>query len=234
MNKEQLDDIVFDALFRQAFIDEFEEEIDSIKSDGAAYMCGPSHKFQKKMKKLFKKDDRKTLIKNFVVHVKKAAVILFIILGGVFATLLINEDIQATVNKVIIEMYEKFNSIIFGGEKSDFEEKDWVLNYIPQNYTIKNHEKLGNITNIVYENSQGNKIRFSYIPEKNSTNISIDNENHKMEKGKILNEDAYFLTANTNKFDNGIIWNKDGYVFDLWGKNDIDELKKIAESVSKK
>ena len=234
MNKKQLYDIVFDALFRQAFIDEFEEEINSIKSEGATYMCEPSHKFQKEMKKLFERDNRKTLIKNFVVRVKKVAVILFIILGGVFATLLINKDVQATVNKVIIEMYEKFNSIIFGGEKSDFEEKDWVLNYIPQNYTIKNHEKLGNITNMVYENSKGNKIRFSYIPEKNSTNISIDNENHEMEKRKILNKEAYFLIAKTNKFDNGIVWNKDGYVFELWGKNTIDELRKIAESVSKK
>lgn len=234
MNKKQLDDIVFDELFRQAFIDNFEEEINLIKAEGEALMCKPSQKFQKEMKKLFEKDDRKAFIKKFIVHVKKAASILLIILGGLFAALLINKEVQATINKVIIEMYEKFNSIIFKGEELDFKEKDWILNYIPQNYTIKSYEKLGNSINIVYENPQGNKIRFSYTPEKNSTNISIDNENHKMEKRRILNENASFLTAKTNKFDNGIIWNRDRYVFELWGKNDIDELKKIAESLSKK
>jgi hypothetical protein len=234
MNKKQLNDTVFEALFRQAFIDEFEEEINSIQSEGTAFMCEPSPEFQMRMKKLFEDDNRRTLIKKLIVYTKKIAVILFIILGCTFATLLLNKEVQATVNKVIIEIYEKFNSIILQGKKSDFEEKDWFINYILQDYTIKKHERLGNLTNIICENSQGNKIRFSYIPEKNSTNISIDNENHKMEKGKILNEDAYFLTAKTNKFDNGVIWNKDGYVFELWGKNDIDELKKIAESVSKK
>jgi hypothetical protein len=234
MNKKQINDVVFEALFRQAFIDEFEEEISSIQSEGLAYMCEPSPEFQMRMKKLFENDNRKTLIKNFIIHTKKVAVILFIILGCTFATLLLNKEVQATVNKVIIEIYEKFNSIIFQGEQLSLEEKDWTLNYLPKGYALKKYEKLGNVINIEYEDVQGNKIRFSYRPERNSTNISVDNENHEMKEIKILNEKAYLLTAKDNKFDNGIIWNTEKYRFELWGTITIDELKSMAESITKK
>ncbi len=234
MNKKQLNDTVFEALFRQAFIDEFEEEINSIQSEGTAFMCEPSPEFQMRMKKIFEDDNKRTLIKKLIIYTKKIAAILFIILGCTFATLLLNKEVQATVNKIIIEIYEKFNSIIFQGKQLSFEEKDWILNYLPKEYTIKKYEKLGNVIYVEYGDVQENKIRFSYRPGRNSTNISVDNENHEMKEIKILNEKAYLLIAKNNKFDNGIIWNIEGYRFELWGKVAKDELNRIAESITKK
>ena len=104
MNKKQLNDIVFEALFQQAVIDELEEEIDSIQLEELNDMYIPSPEFRLKMKKLFKKDNKKTLIRSLLTYTKKAAVIIFVFLGCLFTTLLLNKEVQATVNKIIIEI----------------------------------------------------------------------------------------------------------------------------------
>lgn len=234
MDKKQLDDIVFEALFRQAVIDGFEEEINAIQLEAMNNEYTPSPKFKMRIEKLFKADDRKTFIRKFIFYTKKVASILFIALGLIFSMLLFNKKVQATVNKVIIEIYEKFNSIIFRGEQSSFEEKEWILNYIPEGYILKEHKNLKNITNIKYKNAHGNEIILTYRLEINNTSISVDNENHEMKEIRILNKKAFLMIAKNDSFDNGIMWNMEGYRFELWGSNTIDELEKMAESISKK
>ncbi|MBU5255267.1 DUF4367 domain-containing protein [Tissierella praeacuta] len=105
------------------------------------------------------------------------------------------------------------------------------MNYLPKGYVLKNFEMLGNITNIEFINNQGDKIRFSYRPEESITNISVDNENHEIDRCIILENEAFSISSVNDQFDNGVIWNTKGHTFDLWGKLPIDELKKIAESI---
>ena len=47
-----------------------------------------------------------------------------------------------------------------------------------------------------------------------------------------MDKEAFSITAVNDKFDNGVIWNMEDYTFDLWGKVPVDELKKVAESIS--
>ena len=58
------------------------------------------------------------------------------------------------------------------------------------------------------------------------------NENHEINSYVILDKEAFSITAVNDKFDNGVIWNMEGHTFDLWGKVPVDELKKVAESIS--
>lgn len=99
-------------------------------------------------------------------------------------------------------------------------------------YAQKNYEVLGRITNIEFTNNEGGKIRLSYRSEDNITNISVDNENHEIDSCVILENEAFSISAVDDEFYNGVIWNMDGHTFDLWGKIPVDELKKIAESIS--
>lgn len=84
----------------------------------------------------------------------------------------------------------------------------------------------------MYINEQGDKIRFSYGAEGSITNISVDNGNDEIDSCVILDNEAFFITAIDDEFDNGIIWNANGHTFDLWGEIPLDELKKVAESLS--
>lgn len=233
MNKAQMDDVVFEALFRQAVIDDFNEEIAPISAnEQLANIFTFSPEFEMRMKKLFKKDRRRSLLKNTMLYSRRVASVLIIILGLLFGTLLFNTEVRATIGKVLLEWYEKFTSFTFNNGDFTDEKKDWRLNYLPEGYTLKNYEILGPVTNIEFINEQGDKIRFSYRPEGSITNISVDNENHKIDRCEILNNDAYCISAVDDKFDNGVIWNMEEYTFDLWGKISEEELKKVAESIS--
>lgn len=235
MNKLKVDDMVFEALFRQVVIDDFNEEIDSIPTNeqlSKIYLFSPG--FEIKMKRLFIKDRMRTFIKATMLYGRKVALIFTIVLGLLFGTLLFNTEVQATVGKVLTEWYENFTSFTFREDTTINEKKDWILNYLAKGYIEKNHEVLGNITNIEFVNSQDNKIRFSYRSEGSITNISVDNENHEIDSCIILGNEAFTIEAVNDGFDNGLIWNMDGHTFDLWGKVSIDELKEMAESISEK
>jgi len=235
MNKNQVNDVVFEALFRHAVIDDFNEEIDSIPTkEQLTKIYSFSPEFEIRMKKLFIKDRRKSLFKNTMLYSRRVASVLIIVLGLLFGTLLFNTEVRAAVGKVLVEWYEKFTSFTFNDDEVIGEKKDWTLNYLPEGYTLKNYEVLGRITNIEFANNQGDKIRFSYRLEEGITNISVDNENHEISSYVILDKEAFSITAINDKFDNGIIWNMDDHTFDLWGKMPVDELKKVAESISEK
>lgn len=233
MNKDQVNDVVFEALFRQAVIDDFNEEIGSIPTnEQLAVIYSFSSEFEMRMKKLFVKDRRRSFVKTAMYFSRRVASILIIVLGLLFGTLLFNTEVRATVGKILVEWYEKFTSFIFIDDEVINEKKDWTLKYLPEGYVQENHEILGSITNIEFINNKGDKIRFSYRPENSITNISVDNENHEIDSCIILNNEAFSITAVDDRFDNGIIWNMDGHTFNLWGKISINELKKIAESIS--
>jgi len=232
MNNKQVNDMVFEALFRQVIIDDFNKDIDSLPTnDQLAKTYSFSPEFEIRMKKLLTKDRRQSFIKATILYSRRVASILIIVLGLMFSTLLFNTEVRAAVGKVLVEWYEKFTSFTFRDDEIINEKKDWNINYLPEGYVEENYEVLGKITNIEFKNNQGEKIRFSYRPEDSITNISVDNENHEIDNCTILNNEAFCITATDDEFDNGLIWNMEGHTFNLWGKISMDELKKIAEAI---
>ncbi len=92
-------------------------------------------------------------------------------------------------------------------------------------------EKLGRIANIEYVSDQDITIYFLYGSEGISTNISVDNENHRLESDTINGHEAYIVEATNSVFENGVIWSMEGYTFSIWSKLPIDELIKVAQSI---
>lgn len=69
MNKDQVNDVIFEALFRQAVIDDFNEKIDSIPTnEQLAEIYSFSWEFEMRMKKLFVKDHRRKFLKNAMLY----------------------------------------------------------------------------------------------------------------------------------------------------------------------
>lgn len=235
MNKDQVNDVVFEALFRQAVIDDFNEEINSIPTnEQLAKKYSFSPKFEMRMKKLFTKNRRKSLTKAFILYSRKVASIFIIVLGLLFGTLLFNTEVRAAVGKVLVEWYEKFTSFTFRDDEIIGEKKEWTLGYLPEGYVQESYEVLGRVTSMEFTNTKGDKIRFYYGPEESITNISVDNENHEINSSVILNNEAFSISAIDEGFDNGIVWNMEGHTFNLWGRIQMDELKKVAENTLEK
>ncbi len=229
----KIDDSVFEALFRQAIIDEYNEEIDSIPpKEELIKIITFSAKFELKMKKLFAREKRRGYLKKALTYSKRVAAVFVITTTLIFGILLFSPEVRAAVKNTVVEWYDKFTSFIFQGEASDTNKKmEWQPEYLPTGYYENFVEKLGKSTNIEYADPQGNIVYLSYRPEENDTNISVDNENHEIESGTINGQEAYIVKATSEEFENGVIWSMEGYTLNLWSKLSVDELIKIAQSI---
>ncbi len=221
-------------MFRQAIIDDYNEEIDSIPTnDKLMEKLSFSPEFEFRMNKLFAKERRRELFNRFLFYSKQVAAMFIVTIAVVFSLLLINPEVRAAVKSTVIEWRDKFTSIIFQSNKSSNmnDEKEWQLEYLPIGYQQDKIENLGMITNIEYVNEQGQVIYFSYRPDGVNSSISIDNENHKIESIKIKGIAAYIARATDDDYENGVIWTMEGYTFNLWSQLPMEELIKIVESI---
>lgn len=227
MSQYPIDDVIFEALFQQAVEDNFNEEINELSSyEQLAYRYPFSQEFEVRMKKLLKKECRLSILKKFVYYSEKAAFICMLIFSLLFGTLLFFQEVRVLLKKTVIEWYDKFTTFIFDNDDAVIENKDWSLSCIPDGYVEGHSTVIGRITNIEYKNNVNGVIKFSYILDIGTTNISINNENHKIEKYLILGNEGFLVIATDEDFDSGIIWCMEGYSFSLWGKLHNDELKK--------
>lgn len=235
MDIKQMNDNVFEALFRQAIMDEYNEEIESIpQKEELANRISLSSEFELRMKKLLSLDRRKSFLKKAIYYGKRVAAIFLFAVTILFLALLTNPGVRAAIKHTIIEWYDKYTAIIFEGQKNNDDNdtiKEFKPGYLPEGYNEVLAEKLGEITEIEYANGLDGVIYMSYWPETHSNNISIDNENHIIESGTINGHEAYIAKATDDDFYNGIIWTMKGYRFSIWSKQPIDELVKIIESI---
>lgn len=233
MDVKQIDDHIFEALFRQAVIDEYTEEIDSIPSKSELMKkISFSMEFELRMKKLLVREQRKESLEKFIRFGKRAAAVFVVLTSILFCTMLLNYEVRAAVKNTIVEWYDKFTSFIFQAETSDADkQKEWRPKYLPPGYNEISIEMLGKVTNIEYFNNEGDVIHFSYKPQGN-VNISIDNENHTIEINTVNGYEAYTAESEEDGFENGIIWSMDEYTFSIWSKLPLENIIEIAESVS--
>jgi len=235
MNARESNDVIFEALFRQAVIDDFYEEIDSTPSNeelAKIYKFTPE--FEIRMKKLISRELRKTYIVKTLIYARKAASIILIIITLLFGVLLINPEVRAVIVKTIVEWHDKFTSITFNTEISEVQSKKWSPEYLPDGFALNSEEIIGPMISDIYSNENGDSIYFSYLQVNGPTHFSIDNENHKINKTTINENEAFLAEASSEIYDNGIVWVANNYTFEIWSKLPINELVKIAKSVSEK
>lgn len=226
---------ILEALFRQAIIDDYKEEIEKIPDKKELMkIISLSPEFELRMNKLFARDRRRDIFIKVVHYSKRVAVVIILAVTILSIILLANTQVRASVKNAIVEWYEKYTSIIFKGKESSDTDtlKEFKLEYIPEGYTESWIVEQGNIIDIEYENNIGDTIYISYWPDSYSSNISIDNENHIIESKTIKGYKAYFAEATNDDFENGIVCIMEGYRFNIWSKLPIKELIKIVESAT--
>jgi hypothetical protein len=229
-------DPVFEALFRQAVIDKYDDEINSLPSNeelAKLYPFSPS--FDLRMKRVIARYRRKDIFQKISKNMQRVAVILLIVSTVFFGMLLTNPEVRAAVGNVIVGWYEQFTSITFTRTEPNVENAERIgLNpeYVPDGYFMLTSENIVDMTFTLFSNEYGNQIRFIYRPGYAATNISIDNENHVIENHQMNGADAFIAIATDTDFDNGIVFVFENHVVEIWGTVHIDELMKMAESLT--
>lgn len=109
MNREKTGDMVFEALIKQAVIDNFFDELLSIASDketGRKYIYSEIH--EKRMKRVFAGDNLKTSLKVTSMWIKRIAAIFILIAALSFGVLMTIPEIRAAAYEIFAEWLRRY------------------------------------------------------------------------------------------------------------------------------
>jgi len=133
MDNERIDDAEFEALFRQAVVKRFDDELDSIPSnEELAKTLSFSPQFEHKMQKLFARDKRREFFKPVRRFTRIAAVVLMVLVSISFAALVVSPELRAAVGRVIVRWFDTHTEITFTGDGGSDRNKSFHLGFLPE------------------------------------------------------------------------------------------------------
>lgn len=232
MSSRESESALFDAVFAQAVIKSFDDELagipprqelEKIYSFSAAHIA--------KMKKLFDQDKRKDTIRKIEKWGRSAAAVIVIAVALFFGVLLTSPQVRAAVSDVIVEWYEKFTSFTSGShEQTKVDTIEWRPTYLPDGFSEPEVLQTGGINELCFYNTEGQDITLLYF--KSTDAVAVNNEGVTYST-VTANDVVYHLFESQEEGTrSSVVWDKDGYRFTILSEYPIAELQKMAVSVS--
>jgi len=230
MISSQVNNNVYEALFRQAVIDNFNQQLDSFTLDDypeEQYTYSPEH--EKRMNALFTKEEREDKLRAAVKWSRRAAAVILIAISVLFGSLILVPEVRAAVIRTVIEWYDQFAR--FPSAPTDIEKTNLEPAYIPDGFweDFRDGNELTDI--IFYTNGDGIDIIFH--SSLTSAQTSVNNEGYDYEVRQINGIDYHVFTGVEIGKGNFIVWEADGQRYSIGSLISIDELQKMALSVGK-
>lgn len=168
-----------------------------------------------------------------LLYVKRAiaACLCTVIIG--FCGCMFNQEIRAAVFEFIIEIYDKYFSISDNRTvEIDKPMEHRVPQYIPEGYEVAKSNLFTYTTIIDYQDSEKNLLKYrQYYNEEFVENLDIED----MIVMDVQVGDCYgklCKSNNPNKKSKVLYWTDENRVYCLIGEISIEELLKMAESIS--
>jgi len=229
MNNNYVKDSVFDALFNQAIIDNFYDDLDSFKQEtelSVPYTFSPEH--EKRMSVLFSGEKRKKRFNTVLTWSKRIAAAFVITLAVLFSGLMFVPEVRATIIDIALEWYEGYVRLPTGSGEGKISQLESA--YIPdgfwEDYRNETHEG----TTIIYNNKNSNIILFHISLTSSHLSVNTDGVTYET----IQNESRMYhvFTAYKSGSRNTVIWEYDGNRYYISSIISIDELLLMAASVN--
>jgi len=228
---------ISEALLRRAVIQDHENELAAIPPEDELrkmYTFSPQH--EARMKTLFQKEKRRENKIVIFTALRRAAVVVAVIGSLLLGLLLSNSEVRAKVWTVMREWFEGFtrysyNQEYFGDYDYDIE---WTFDYLPDGYAEREKLDMGpSAAAIFYTDADGNEITFQYSPA-HEISFGISNEHTTFESIVYNGLEYDVYTAISDEYPSRIIWVMDNYAMNLTGYVEVDELLRMAQSVTPK
>lgn len=221
-------DLEFEKLLKQAITRELKREINTASTEEFS----PSLNFQKQMKKLFKKDKRDNFYKNFIRYSKRAAMYILIIMGLFTALFIVSEDVRANV-EIIIEWFEDHIGFQFAPKDLDMQREEFDLKRIPDQYEVILKDDLGAVKLYDLFHKNGHNLRLDITPTSASHGMSIYNIEVEVEVIKLSGNEVMVLIGQGEVEGGMVIWEMDGYRFQIDGAVPMKTLIDLARKIIK-
>lgn len=225
-------DSLFEAMFRQAVVDNFEEELAAIPSKSEIRKQYSSLvELDIKMAKLFARERIKVRLRVFAKVAERVAacfLIAVLLAGAVIATV---PQARAAFMRVVIEWTEKYTKFTAEGDGIHTAMPQWTLGYLPDGYVEIERLETEQLLEIYYQNDAGGFLAFGAMSQSGS--LLVNNEGVQYHQQVIEGVVYHLFEAETIDNFSQVVWDAHGYRFNVNGSLSVDELLTIAESVIK-
>ena len=155
-------------------------------------------------------------------------------LGAVVATV---PQARAWVEKMLIQIFEQYDIIhILPGDEEPVEDSGyWLPQWLPEGFELAEEYDLGDGWRLIFTGETDAYITLTIYPVQEGAGFNIDNEHSTPEDITINGRSAYLRRSNTPDDFSYVIWTNsvDTVAFRLSGAWDVDELIRMAESVTR-
>ncbi len=234
MQKDNIDDKLFDAVLKIAAEEAVKQEMENMPSDeelNAQYE--PSHNLDKRIKKMIAQYYFKGRVAKWRKTALKIAIgaAIFIIVSS---TMLLS--VEATRNYIFnaVIKWQEDHFLIENKDDENVDAKSSIFRptYLPKGFKEISINTVGKLTRIIYQNEEGIEISLKQYPSKTSK-TAVDNENKKFIIIKINGKEAYLCESMDIEKESILIWELNGIVFNISSEIGVEELILIAESIKK-
>ena len=170
--------------------------------------------FEKKIKKIIKKEKRGLFLNKICLYTKKIAVVFIAFLISLFTITMSVEALRVKLFDMVKEVYEKFTIYKFKIDENDNKKVNFLekksINYLPNGFEEVERAEYNNDVAITYSDGE-DYITFNYLLIENS-NLYMDIENAKINKVQINNFYADYIEKENKS---RLVWQDENILYDL-------------------
>lgn len=209
----------------QPLIDEELAEFDELNKIPHEY----SGEFLYRLKRIFRNDKIKRGCRIAAKWARKVAVCLAVVITLALVACAAIEPIRERIANAFVTWYEKYNDIVF--EMSDEVGVPMQPTYIPEGYNEVYRYEFENDLTLVYENDEMMCYIFDRSINREGFEHLIDNEKRTMEEIDWRGGKAIYFKPIYDNIEYSMMWEENGYIYDVCVDVSEEELLRFAESV---
>ena len=178
-------------------------------------------KHEKWLRKLFDK------MRGNRYHTFTTKTVKLLVLAAVVSAFFLTAFAIPSSREFIIENFDVFSTYKITEPNNNSVNGEIIVGYIPEGFELE--ETFVDDKGVIHNYVSSSNKQFRINKHASSIKFDLDNENNYAED-IVMNNITYIYSLDKNN-KGSIIWNKNDYVYEIFGDISKDELLKIAESI---
>lgn len=224
---------IFEIILEKAFVEHEKEEQKTYPDDEELEKQYPANK--KKIRKYLRILKEKAYGRKSVrMYVGRAAVVILCMISLFSGLIMINSDVKASLEVVVLKLYDNYTEFIFNKTPDGFESyelEDFEIGYIPENFELQFDNYYNDIRDLYFCNKKKDEAFFVIqIFDNTNTSVFVDNEQMLQKKIKIRGKEAWIMYNEFEDCGSLMIPDEKFSIF-IVGDLSKKELIKIGENI---